>query len=63
MHVIYNCRVEKLGYKVPVFDFRLPAVMSMSADVHKYGLGAKVYGSMYYRFASTYVLDSISNPL
>lgn len=35
-------RVEKLGYPVPVFDFRLPGVMSMSADIHKYGLGAKV---------------------
>ena len=35
-------RVEKLGYEVPVFDFRLPAVTSMSADIHKYGLGAKV---------------------
>lgn len=35
-------RVEKIGYQVPMFDFRLPAVMSMSADVHKYGLGAKV---------------------
>ena len=35
-------RVEKLGYEVPVFDFRLAGVTSMSADVHKYGLGAKV---------------------
>ena len=36
------CRVEKLGYPVPVFDFRLPGVTSMSADIHKYGLGIKV---------------------
>ena len=35
-------RVEKLGYSVPVFDFRLPGVTSMSADIHKYGLGTKV---------------------
>ena len=35
-------RVEKLGYPVPVFDFRLAGVTSMSADIHKYGLGAKV---------------------
>lgn len=35
-------RVEKLGYSVPAFDFRLPGVTSMSADIHKYGLGAKV---------------------
>ncbi|EGD81000.1 sphingosine-1-phosphate lyase 1 [Salpingoeca rosetta] len=33
--------VEKLGYKVPVFDFRVKAVTSMSADIHKYGWGAK----------------------
>ena len=39
---LFWCRVEKLGYPVPVFDFRLAGVTSMSADVHKYGLGAKV---------------------
>ena len=35
-------RVERLGYTVPVFDFRLKGVTSMSADIHKYGLGMKV---------------------
>ena len=35
-------RIEKLGYPVPVFDFRCPGVTSMSADVHKYGYGVKV---------------------
>src|SRR4051812_41373413 len=29
--------VEKLGYAIPNFDFRVPGVTSMSADVHKYG--------------------------
>ena len=38
------CRVKKLGYPVPVFDFRLLGVTSMSADIHKYGLGIKVQG-------------------
>jgi glutamate/tyrosine decarboxylase-like PLP-dependent enzyme len=33
--------VEKLGYPVPPFDFRVPGVTSMSADVHKYGFAAK----------------------
>jgi sphinganine-1-phosphate aldolase len=33
--------VEKLGYPVPAWDFRLPAVTSISADVHKYGYAAK----------------------
>lgn len=34
--------MEKLGYTVPVFDFRLKGVTSVSADIHKYGLGMKV---------------------
>lgn len=32
---------EQLGYDVPVFDFRLPGVTSISADTHKYGFGLK----------------------
>ena len=32
---------EDLGYAVPVFDFRLPGVTSISADTHKYGFGLK----------------------
>ena len=39
--MVHN-RVEKLGYKVPVFDFRLAGVTTMTADIHKYGFGAKV---------------------
>lgn len=34
--------MEKLGHPVPVFDFRLPGVMTITADIHKYGFGAKV---------------------
>eukprot|EP00117_Sycon_ciliatum_P031351 scpid52964/ scgid24538/ Sphingosine-1-phosphate lyase; Sphingosine-1-phosphate aldolase len=33
--------VEKLGYPVPPFDFRVQGVTSVSADVHKYGFGLK----------------------
>ena len=29
--------LERLGQEVPPFDFRVPGVTSMSADVHKYG--------------------------
>ena len=29
--------VRKLGYSVPDFDFRVPGVTSISADLHKYG--------------------------
>jgi sphinganine-1-phosphate aldolase len=32
---------QKLGYDIPVFDFRLPGVTSMSADTHKYGYAFK----------------------
>ncbi|MDD2696169.1 MAG: aminotransferase class V-fold PLP-dependent enzyme, partial [Anaerolineales bacterium] len=41
--------VEKLGYPVPVFDFRLPGVTSMSADTHKYGYAAKGTSVVLYR--------------
>jgi sphinganine-1-phosphate aldolase len=33
--------VERLGRTVPTWDFRVPGVTSISADVHKHGLGPK----------------------
>ncbi|HZV70887.1 MAG TPA: aspartate aminotransferase family protein [Saprospiraceae bacterium] len=33
--------VEKLGYNVPLWDFRVKGVCSVSADIHKFGYGAK----------------------
>ena len=41
--------VEKLGYPVPPFDFRVPGVASMSADIHKYGYAAKGASVILYR--------------
>ena len=41
--------LEKLGYPVPPFDFRVPGVTSMSADVHKYGYAAKGASVVLYR--------------
>ena len=41
--------IEKLGYDIPVFDFRLPGVTSMSADTHKYGYGLKGTSVVLYR--------------
>lgn len=41
--------VERLGYKVPRFDFRVPGVTSMSADLHKYGYAAKGASTILYR--------------
>ena len=32
---------ERLGYRVPPFDFRVPGVTSISCDTHKFGYGAK----------------------
>jgi glutamate/tyrosine decarboxylase-like PLP-dependent enzyme len=43
--------VEKLGYPIPPFDFRVPGVMSMSADVHKYGYVSKGASVVLYRDA------------
>ncbi len=40
---------EKLGYKVPVVDFRNPGVTSMSVDTHKYGYAAKGTSVVLYR--------------
>jgi len=41
--------VERLGDDVPVFDFRVPGVTSMGADVHKYGFSAKGASVLLYR--------------
>ena len=41
--------IEKLGYAVPPFDFRLPGVTSMSADTHKYGFALKGTSVVLYR--------------
>jgi len=41
--------IEKLGYDIPPFDFRLPGVTSMSADTHKYGFALKGTSVVLYR--------------
>jgi glutamate/tyrosine decarboxylase-like PLP-dependent enzyme len=41
--------IEKLGYPLPAFDFRLPGVTSMSADTHKYGFALKGTSVVLYR--------------
>jgi sphinganine-1-phosphate aldolase len=32
---------EQLGFPIPIFDFRIPGVTSISADTHKYGYALK----------------------
>lgn len=41
--------VRKLGRPVPAFDFEVPGVTSMSADLHKYGYAAKGASVVLYR--------------
>lgn len=40
---------RKLGYPIPPFDFSVRGVTSISADVHKYGLGPKGTSVVLYR--------------
>jgi sphinganine-1-phosphate aldolase len=42
---------KKLGYPIPDFDFSVPGVTSISADVHKYGFAAKGASTVLYRNA------------
>jgi glutamate/tyrosine decarboxylase-like PLP-dependent enzyme len=40
---------ERLGHPIPTFDFRVPGVTSISADLHKYGYAAKGASTILYR--------------
>jgi len=44
--------VERLGYTVPKWDYRVPGVTSISADLHKYGYAAKGASTITYRASS-----------
>lgn len=41
--------VRELGYPMPAFDFQVPGVTSISADIHKYGYAAKGASVILYR--------------
>lgn len=41
--------VREAGYDVPVFDFRVPGVTSISADLHKSGFAAKPASTVTFR--------------
>ena len=43
--------MERLGYEIPPFDFRLPGVTQMSCDIHKYGYVTKGASVIVYRDA------------
>ncbi len=44
--------LRRLGHPVPDFDFSVPGVTSISADVHKYGFAAKGASVILYRTAT-----------
>jgi sphinganine-1-phosphate aldolase len=41
--------IERLGYDVPLWDFRVPGVTTISADTHKYGYALKGSSVLLYR--------------
>jgi glutamate/tyrosine decarboxylase-like PLP-dependent enzyme len=41
--------MRKLGHEIPDFDFAVPGVTSISADLHKYGYAAKGASTILYR--------------
>lgn len=41
--------LEKLGRKLTPWDFRVPGVMSISGDLHKFGYGLKPASTIYWR--------------
>lgn len=43
--------VEKAGHRLPAWDFRIPGVRSISADLHKYGYACKPLSSIAFRSA------------
>ena len=44
--------IEKLGHEVAPWDFRVPGVTSISADLHKYAYAAKGASTILYRTAA-----------
>ena len=44
--------VERIGYEVRPWDFRVPGVSSISADLHKYGFSARGASTIMYRDAA-----------
>ena len=45
--------LERLGVEVPVWDFRVPGVTTLSADLHKYGFAAKGASLLLHRDPAT----------
>lgn len=41
--------LKRLGYDIPAYDFSIPGVMSLSADIHKYAYTPKGVSAVMYR--------------
>ncbi len=52
--------VERLGFAVPLFDFRVPGVTSISADLHKHGYSPKGLSVLLHRDEQSVRQGSIS---
>ena len=52
---------RKLGYPVPEFDFGLPGVWSMSADLHKFGHCPKPASTVFYRTPEIHAFQKFDN--
>lgn len=48
------------GHEVAPFDFRVPGVRSMSADLHKYGFAPKAASTVFYRDAEEHSFQSFA---
>lgn len=51
---------ERLGYPIPLWDFRVPGVTSLSADIHKFGYAAKGASVVIYRSAELQKFEAFS---
>lgn len=51
---------ERLGYPIPEWDFRVPGVSSLSADIHKFGYAAKGASVVLYRDAEDQEFERFS---
>jgi glutamate/tyrosine decarboxylase-like PLP-dependent enzyme len=52
---------RKLGYPVPAFDFELPGVWSLSADLHKFGHCPKPASTVFYRNPEIHAFQKFDN--
>ncbi len=49
-----------IGYPIPAFDFALPGVSSISADLHKFGFCPKPASTVFYRSAALQAFQGFS---